>query len=103
MIDSQRAAAAEKAALCDAVTGLVMHRVIRNPGPVPSQPAAVKSAGTASGAPLIVARRVLRPPWPPSTQLATAAIPAESVITVSPVTLPPPLWTAKVTVAPATG
>src|SRR5665647_919386 len=51
--------------------------------------------------PLAVANNELPPPLP-SVQLPTVAIPVESVVAVSPVTVPPPLRMLNVTTTPGT-
>ena len=53
--------------------------------------------------PTLVANKVLDPAVDPKVQLTAVAIPAESVVEVSLVTLPPPEATAKVIGAPETG
>ena len=51
----------------------------------------------------VVALRVLGPAVTPRTQLPTVAMPLALVVCVPPVTTPPPVATANVTVAPSTG
>jgi len=50
-----------------------------------------------------VAVSVLLPAVVPRVQLPTVAIPLTLVVWLAPVTLPPPVATAKVTLTPATG
>src|SRR5712671_3206260 len=53
--------------------------------------------------PPAIATSVLVPPFGPSVQLPTVAIPDGFVVVWSPVTVPPPLVTANVTATPPTG
>ncbi len=67
-------------------------------------PAPVPSARNWTGVrPVTVAVRALSPAAGPRVQLPTAASPAASVVSVAPVTAPPPCVTAKTTCTPGTG
>src|SRR5882762_3245203 len=69
---------------------------------VPAVPVAVNVTGLPMS-PLDVAVSVLVPAVGPSVHDVTVAIPLAFVVCVDPVTLPPPVATAKVTATPATG
>jgi hypothetical protein len=69
---------------------------------VPAVPVAVNVTGLPLSEP-DVAVSVLVPAAGPRVQLPTVAMPFASVVWVPPVTLPPPVVTAKVTATPATG
>ena len=53
--------------------------------------------------PVLVAMMLLLPALAPSVQLPTVAMPCAFVVCVAPVTEPPPVPTANVTMTPATG
>ena len=72
--------------------------------PVLGVPAVAVAVKVAAVRPVTVAVRVLLPASVPRVQLPTAAKPLLSVATlVAPVTLPPPVATAKLTMTPETG
>ena len=68
----------------------------------PTVPVAVKVTGEPVRDPL-VAVKVFEPTVVPKVQLPTVAIPLTLVIADAPVTEPPPVATAKVTLTPLTG
>ena len=70
--------------------------------PLPAAPVAVKVSGLPVKEPL-VAVSVLLPAVDPKVQLVIVAIPEFDVVADVPLALPPPVATAKVTLAPATG
>ena len=97
-------------ASCDCTVTLNAVPAVPEPGTVvytsfvavPAVPVAVKVNGEPVRDPL-VAVKVFEPTVVPKVQLPTVAIPLTLVVADAPVTEPPPVATAKVTLTPLTG